>query len=68
LVRRLLGAKPRKAAPADPGSDVRQLERELSETIGAAVLIEHGRGGKGRLVIDYSSLEQLDGLLRYFRR
>ncbi len=68
LVRRLLGAKPRKPLRADPGSDIRQLERELSETIGAAVLIEHGRGGKGRLLIDYASLEQLDGLLRYFRR
>jgi ParB family chromosome partitioning protein len=68
LVRRLLGAKPKKTAPPDPGADVRQLERELSETLGAAVAIEHKRGGKGRLVIDYASLEQLDGLLGYFRR
>jgi ParB family transcriptional regulator, chromosome partitioning protein len=68
LVRRLLGAKPKKVTPPDPGADVRQLERELSETLGAAVSIEHKRGGKGRLVIDYASLEQLDGLLGYFRR
>jgi ParB family chromosome partitioning protein len=68
LVRRLLGAKPKKTPTPDQGADVRQLERELSETTGAAVSIEHKRGGKGRLVIDYASLEQLDGLLTYFRR
>jgi ParB family chromosome partitioning protein len=67
-VRRLLGAKPKKTPTPDQGADVRQLERELSETTGAAVSIEHKRGGKGRLVIDYASLEQLDGLLTYFRR
>ena len=68
LVRRHLAPKPAKAPPADAGADVRQLERELSETIGAAVAIEHKRGGKGRVVIDYASLEQLDGLLAFFRR
>jgi ParB family chromosome partitioning protein len=68
LVRRLLGAKPKRTPTPDQGADVRQLERELSETTGAAVSIEHKRGGKGRLVIDYASLEQLDGLLTYFRR
>jgi ParB family chromosome partitioning protein len=68
LVRRLLGSKPKKPPPPDQGADIRQLERELSETVGAAVSIEHKRGGKGRLVIDYASLEQLDGLLGYFRR
>ena len=68
LVRKLQAPKAKKPVTTDPGADVRQLERELAETIGAAVTIEHKRGGKGRLVIDYSSLEQLDGLLTYFRR
>ncbi len=68
LVRRLLAPATPKPASPPHGADVRQLERELSETVGAAVSIEHRRGGKGRLVIDYASLEQLDGLLGYFRR
>lgn len=68
LVRRLLAPAAPKPVNPQHGADVRQLERELSETVGAAVSIEHRRGGKGRLVIDYASLEQLDGLLGYFRR
>jgi ParB family transcriptional regulator, chromosome partitioning protein len=69
LVRRLLGSalRARKKPPAQT-ADVRQLEQELSETVGAAVAIEHGSSGKGRLVIHYASLDQLDGLLGYFRR
>ena len=43
--------------------NVESLERELSERIGAQVAINHGRGGKGRLVIRYHSLEELDGIL-----
>ena len=68
LVRRLLsGGKRAKKAP-ERTADVRQLEQQLSETIGAAVSIEHRASGKGRLVIEYGSLDQLDGLLGYFRR
>ena len=67
LVRRLLNPPEPQAKPAEPSADIRRLERELSETIGAKLAIEHRKGGKGRLVIDYSSLEQLDGILGFFR-
>lgn len=68
LVRRHL--EPVKPSQKPPGqtADVRQLERELSESLGAAVSIEHGKAGKGKLVISYSSLDQLDGVLAHFRR
>jgi ParB family chromosome partitioning protein len=48
--------------------DVRRLETELAETLGAAVRIEPTRKGAGRVVIRYSSLEQLDGILARMRR
>jgi len=51
----------RGARAADP--DVARLADELAETLGAKVSIETGRSGSGRLVIGYSSLEQLDGIL-----
>ena len=67
LVRRMQ-APPRPApAPAAENADIRRLERELSEIVGAAIAIEHKAGGKGRMVINYASLDQLDGILRYFR-
>ena len=67
LVRRLLNPPGPQSKPVEPSADIRRLERELSEAIGAKLAIEHSKGGKGRLVIDYSSLEQLDGILGYFR-
>ena len=64
LVRRL-NAPPKEAAPPDP--DVRRLEDDLSERIGAMVSIRHGARGAGRLVIRYGSLDELDGILERIR-
>ena len=64
LVRRL-SAPPKEPAPPDP--DVRRLESDLSERLGAAVAIRHGARGSGRLVIRYASLDELDGILARIR-
>ena len=50
-----------------PQPDIASLENELSEVLGAKVAIAHGRGGKGRLVIHYSDLDTLDGVLERLR-
>jgi ParB family chromosome partitioning protein len=64
LVRRLTVAGDRARHPARPvDPDVRHLETSVSELLGARVSIKQGRRGKGRLSIDYDSLEQLDGIL-----
>lgn len=55
------GAKPRASA------DIASLENELSESLGTQVSIAHGRAGKGRLVIHYSDLDTLDGVLERLR-
>jgi ParB family chromosome partitioning protein len=69
LVRRLM-EPPRSGvgveATADP--NIQRLENELAEKLGAAVSIEHARSGRGRLVIRYTSLDELDGILNYFQR
>ncbi|MDH3400403.1 MAG: ParB/RepB/Spo0J family partition protein [Chromatiales bacterium] len=63
LVRRLL--KPPPAAPAKPAvdPDVRVLEGELGDKLGAKVKIQSSPGGKGKLVIAYNSLDELEGIL-----
>ena len=48
--------------------DSRRLQEELSESLGATVKLKPRRGGKGSLVIEYSSLDQLQGLVRKIRR
>jgi ParB family transcriptional regulator, chromosome partitioning protein len=57
------------AAPRKPANaDVASLERELSDSLGAAVSLQSGRGQGGKLVISYHSLDQLDGILERLRR
>jgi ParB family transcriptional regulator, chromosome partitioning protein len=51
------------ASPVDP--DVKRLELDLSEKLGARVAIQHTRSGKGKLVVSYNSLEELDGILEH---
>ena len=60
------GAKAKPAKPK-PQADIAALERELSESLSTQVSILHGRGGKGRLVIHYSDLDSLDGVLERLR-
>ncbi|MFO1454787.1 MAG: ParB/RepB/Spo0J family partition protein [Steroidobacteraceae bacterium] len=68
LVRRLIN--PASASPAEPAPardpNVLQLEARLADTLGAEVSIEHAaRGGKGKVVIRYNSLDELDGILAH---
>ncbi|SUZ96854.1 uncharacterized protein METZ01_LOCUS49708 [marine metagenome] len=68
LVRQwLAGDRKRKRKPQPQDADTQRLENELSETLGAAVHIEN-RGAKGgRLLIDYHSLDELDGIIKRLR-
>ncbi|WP_159017004.1 ParB/RepB/Spo0J family partition protein [Cognatiluteimonas profundi] len=56
-----------KPAKARPHADIVTLERELSESLGTSVNVLHGRAGRGRLVIHYSDLQSLDGVLERLR-
>ena len=65
MVRALLGGAKTPAKelrPADP--DVQVLQRRLMDHLGASVQIRQRRNGAGELVVKYTSLEELDGVLR----
>jgi ParB family chromosome partitioning protein len=57
------GAKESKAL--DP--NVQRLQDELSEKLGAPVQIQHTGSGKGKVVVSYHSLDELDGILAHIR-
>jgi ParB family chromosome partitioning protein len=59
-------AKKAKSAPARD-ADIVALERELAEKLAAKVSVQHGRGGRGKLVIAYHSLDELEGILEKIR-
>ena len=65
LVRRYLsGAGTSKSGKLiDP--DIKNLEENLADKLGAKVLIQHTAKGKGRLVVKYNSLDELDGILTH---
>ena len=46
---------------------LKQNPRELAERLNAKVQVQHGRGGRGKLVIQYHGLEVLDGILEKIR-
>ena len=54
------------AKPAlDP--NIRSLQDELTQKLGSPVQIQHSASGKGKLVLKYTSLEELDGILAHLR-
>lgn len=62
LVKKLLEpAVPRVPKQVDP--DVARLATRLSESVGAPVSIDHNAKGKGKMVINFASLDELDGIL-----
>ncbi|WP_449286162.1 ParB/RepB/Spo0J family partition protein [Marinobacter sp. PE14] len=58
-------SKSRKKGVVDP--NIRALQDDLAERLGARVSIDHGQRGKGKLVIEYSSLDELDGILGHIK-
>jgi ParB family transcriptional regulator, chromosome partitioning protein len=70
LVRRLqVSATAAGEAPGDATGhrdpNVQRLEQELADKLGAKVAIKHSSGGRGRLVVSYNSLDELDGILAH---
>ena len=70
LVKRMQAGRPHrpkdKAASAD--GDMRRLEIEVSEKLGAKVRFDHSKKGTGKLIISYNSLDELDGILKHLRQ
>ncbi|MCS5563765.1 MAG: ParB/RepB/Spo0J family partition protein [Oleiphilaceae bacterium] len=69
LVRRVQQETPGKKAGKSDAIDpnIRALQDDLAERLGARVSIAHGQRGKGKLVIEYSSLDELDGILGHIK-
>ena len=62
LVRRTIDP-PKQPEKPEPDANIEHLETKLSEK----VQINHGRKGKGKLVINYTSLDELDGILTHIK-
>jgi ParB family chromosome partitioning protein len=54
---------PKTKTQPKPDPDVDRLIQNLSEKLGAQIKLQQGRSGKGKLIISYNSLDELDGIL-----
>jgi len=68
LVRRLLSPPAtRNQPPAEADPDIRRLEMDLADKLGARVAFQHSASGKGKLVVSYNSLDELEGILAHIQ-
>src|SRR5215469_5853415 len=69
LVRRLQAPAGGNSGEASTARDpnVERLEQELADKLGARVAIQQSSGGKGKLVVSYNSLDELDGILAHIQ-
>jgi ParB family chromosome partitioning protein len=66
LVRRLIHPAAGGSEPSStPDPDIHRLELELADKLGARVMFQHTSSGKGKLVVTYNSLDELEGILAH---
>ena len=67
MVRNFLASKdkPRENKTMDP--NIRHLQDDLAQRLGTKVQIQHSAKGKGKLVLNYNSLDELDGILAHIK-
>jgi len=63
LARKLPEVKDIKSLPVD--ADIKNLEERLGEKVGVPVMVQHNSKGKGKLVLKYNNLDELDGILSH---
>ncbi len=67
MVRSLLEGTPARK-PVAVAPDVQRLEQRLADQLGAKVEIRYNQKGRGKMVIEYNSLDELDGILSHFAK
>jgi len=67
LVRRLQQQQTKAVPAAKVDPDIKKLEDGLADHIGVPVSIQHSSKGKGKLVLKYNTLDELDGILHHLK-
>jgi ParB family transcriptional regulator, chromosome partitioning protein len=69
LVRRIINPKAAESsgAPTAVDPDIHRLETEIAEKLGAKVAFQHAASGKGKLIVSYNSLDELEGILAHIQ-
>ena len=65
LIKKVLNPKEKIEKKPDP--NISKLQTSLTDKLGAKVLFQHGNHGKGKMVIHYNSVDELEGILAHIR-
>jgi ParB family transcriptional regulator, chromosome partitioning protein len=68
LVRRIMSPRASESgAPPAADPDIQRLESEIADKLGAKVAFQHAASGKGKLIVSYNSLDELEGILAHIQ-
>ncbi|MCN4143651.1 MAG: ParB/RepB/Spo0J family partition protein [Thiohalomonas sp.] len=65
LIKKILNPKVKTEKKVDP--NILNLEQSLSEKLGAKVLFQHGNKGRGKMLIHYNNVDELEGIIAHIR-
>ncbi|MCU7798974.1 MAG: ParB/RepB/Spo0J family partition protein [gamma proteobacterium symbiont of Lucinoma myriamae] len=65
LIKKILNPKVKTEKKIDP--NIVNLQQSLSDKLGAKVLFQHGNKGKGKMVIHYNNVDELEGIIAHIR-
>lgn len=68
MIKKILsGVSGKPTSEVSNSPDIKHLEDQISEKIGAPVQIQHSAKGAGRLILKYNSVDELDGILAHIK-
>lgn len=68
LVRRIQSTpEEKRESRSELSPDIKKFQEDLSERLGAKVAIQHGPSGKGKLLVHYNNLDELEGILAHIK-
>jgi len=65
LIKKILNPKVTIEKKVDP--DISNLQTSLSDKLGAKVLFQHGNKGKGKMLIHYNNVDELEGIIAHIK-
>ncbi len=65
LIKKILNPKEKQEKKDDP--NIINLQKNLTDKLGARVIFQHGKKGNGKMVIHYNSIDELEGILAHIK-
>lgn len=65
LIKKILNPKEKHEKREDP--NILNLQHSLTDKLGARVIFQHGSKGRGKMVIHYNNVDELEGILAHIK-